>query len=192
MGLFSESNKKNKNPSDKDKFFSDFDNTFKKFVKKFFGVDIEDIENKVQDGYLILYLYFVGFDNDKYIRIQAEISRPSSLLNDISSTKFFKKAWKNVKEKFKKEVDEQELYKIFKFLMFISFIYVILEFAKQKRSPLNVINSTSGYNHYTSSSFNGKLDEKTFRELAEKIWKYIEGEVIEEYKQYIRQKVKES
>jgi hypothetical protein len=97
--------------------------------------------------------------------------------------------WNDVKEKFGKDVDEKELNRVFKFFMFMNMLASILEDTKKQILQLNLISSEQGYAVYRNKDFfDGKLDEKTFKELVEKIWTYYYGEFLEKYKQIKEQK----
>jgi hypothetical protein len=100
--------------------------------------------------------------------------------------------WNDIKERFRKEVDEKELYKVFEFLMFIGMLTSILEDATKNISPLNIIEYTLGYNFYRDKKmFDGKFGEKNFKELAKNIWKYIDKTFSEKYKEQIYKEQKD-
>jgi hypothetical protein len=168
MGLFFKRNKKDTNPS------KNINNTNKNTISR----------------YLMLTLYYLSFKSGGEIDIKVDITSFDNILNNISSTEFFQKAWNDVKERFGREVDEQELYKVFMFLMFMFMLGIILEFTKQKISPPDLVNNRLSYNHYRfRGTFNGNLNEKTFKELVEKIWNYLDKDFLEQYRQYIEQEI---
>jgi len=189
MGIFSKSNKNIKD-TDKNKMnsidFPDIDEILPNFK--------EYMKDKNKDKDVRLYLYYIDFNDRERIRTAIDIFHFDSLLNNILSEPFVQKAWNDIKERYGKDVDEQELYKVFKFLIFISMIDIFLELVRQKMSLPNLINNSiwSYYNYRSKGFFDGKLDEKTFKELIKKMWEHLSGEFYEKYKQYIEQKDKQS
>lgn len=146
--------------------------------------DDNDNNNKKYMGINItLFLYDSPF-NDGEIQITANIFGFESILNELLSDPIFQMFWNDIKEKYGKDLDEKELYKVFEFLVFIGLLTSILEDATKDISPLNIINDTLGYNFYRDKKmFDGKLDEKNFKELAKNIWKYIDKTFSEKYKE---------
>ncbi|MCC5447123.1 hypothetical protein [Candidatus Nanobsidianus stetteri] len=136
--------------------------------------DDNDDNNKKDMGVNItLFLYDSPF-NDGEIQITANIFGFESILNKLLSDPIFQMFWNDIKEKYGKYMDEKELYKVFEFLVFIGLLTSILEDATKGISPLNIINDTWGYNFYRDKKmFDGKLDEKNFKELAKKLKKNV-------------------
>jgi len=118
---------------------------------------------------ITLFLHDSPF-NDGRIQITANIFGFESIPNELLSDPIFQMFWDDVKEKYGKDMDEKELYKVFGFLVFIGLLTSILKDVTKNISPLNIIKDTLGYNFYRDKKmFDGRLDENTFRELAKKI-----------------------
>jgi len=117
-----------------------------------------------------------------------------SFLEEILSIPDIQMFWNDIKEIYGKEVDEQELYKVFKFYAFIIKLESALEEALKYTSPINFINDGRGYEIYRKEKYlDGKLDEETFKELAKKMWEYLNREEFyEKYKQDKEQKDEQS
>ena len=121
-----------------------------------------DDNNKKDMGVNItLFLYDSPF-NDGEIQITANIFGFESILNELLSDPIFQMFWNDVKEKYGKDVDEKELYKILKtFIISVTFLGS-LEDAK-KAVAFNTLNSSWSYDIYNSKDlFDGKLDKATF------------------------------
>ena len=88
-----------------------------------------------------------------------------------------------------KDVDEQELLKVFKFYILLNILGACLEHAWKRYTTLeDVTESVWVYYLYKNKNmFNGKLDEKTFGELIKKIW-CLARELYEKDKQNKEQK----
>ncbi len=129
--------------------------------------------SKPKDRNVLLSLYSAFLDGKEILQIMTLIFDFNSFLNNLISGPISQKSWNDIKELYGKEVDEQELLKVFKFFMFVSSLEIIFKEASKHISPIDVINYGWGYNIYKDKNyFDGKLDVKTFIELVEKIWKY--------------------
>jgi hypothetical protein len=98
-------------------------------------------------------------------------------LDTILSNPVIQEFWNDVKERVGKDVDEQELLKVFKFYMFITYLFNALN------NTIEIIttNAQWGYDVYRDITlFDGKLDFVTFKELMSKIGKYINSEEFNE------------
>jgi cellulose biosynthesis protein BcsQ len=85
--------------------------------------------------------------------------------------------WKGIKERFGKDIDEQELYEVFKFFVVLTIILIDLQKAL-KILPSNIL-GLWGYKIYKGKDlFEGKLDFETFYELIRKIAEYYEEEFL--------------
>lgn len=166
-------------------------NKVARIINRITNDDNDDNNKKDMGVNITLFLYDSPF-NDGEIQITANIFGFESILNELLSDPIFQMFWNDIKEKYGKDVDEKELYKVFEFLVFIGLLTSILEDATKGISPLNIINDTWGYNFYRDKKmFDGKLDEKNFKELAKNIWKYIDKTFSEKYKEHIEQIYKE-
>ena len=175
MGLFSRSNKDKKDKESP--AMNDLINTLLSNTLKYLEGNMQK-DNK--DRNIILFLYHAYFKSRGKIEITADIYNFESLLNDILSIDFFQKAWNDIKEKYEKDIDEQELFRVFMFYAFMNTLWSTLEDAKKQISPIGLINNETNYNHY-KSLFGGKLDKEAYKELIAKIAKYINGEFYEKY-----------
>jgi hypothetical protein len=158
-------------------------NKVARIINRITNDDNDDNNKKNMGVNITLFLYDSPF-NDGEIQITANIFGFESIINELLSDPIFQMFWNDIKEKYGKDVDEKELYKVFEFLVFIGLLTSILEDATKDISPLNIINDTWGYNFYRDKKmFDGKLDEKNFKELAKNIWKYIDKTFSEKYKE---------
>ena len=98
-------------------------------------------------------------------------------LDTILSNQIIQEVWNDVKERFGKDIDEQELLKLFKFYMFIFYLFDALN------NTIEIITSNAqwGYDIYKDITlFDGKLDFVTFKELMSKVGKYISSKLFNE------------
>jgi len=112
-------------------------------------------------------------NKNKKLHIDISIEDKNHIFDEILADSDIQKFWKEIKEKFEDEVDEQELYKVFKFYLFIFIArYALEEFIDSIKMP-NLLDNNIGYSIYKNNNlFKGNLDEKTFKKLLEKIWEY--------------------
>jgi hypothetical protein len=106
------------------------------------------------------------------LKLIAFIPRLENFFDILLENPDTQKFWKEIKERFGKDVDEQELLKVFKFYILLNVLGLSLEHAWKKYATLhNVTESVWVYYLYRDKNMlNGKLDEKTFKELMKKIW----------------------
>jgi len=116
--------------------------------------------------------FFIGGEG---IHIIADISRFGSLLDNTLSMPKNKMVLNDIKEKFGKGIDEQEIEKIFLLYMLIVNLVDILEEAKKYISSLNTIFSWGYYLYRDENILGGKLDQKTFMELIIQINEYAKN-----------------
>ena len=124
------------------------------------------------------------------LRIIAIISL-ESLLNKVLSAPDIQMLWNDIKELYGKDVDEKELHRVFKFFALMNTLAASLEETIEFVLPPKVISDIKGwgYDIYINKDFfDGKLDKKTFKELAEKIWTYYYGDFLKKHKQNKEQK----
>jgi len=146
-----------------------------------------------KDRYTEFTIYRLTSGGKVLLQLNVDIFGLDSSLKELLSAPFYKMFWNDVKEKFGKDVDEKELYKVFKFFALMLTFKGLLEAAKDHVLQLRLMSGEKGYFIYRFDGFfDGKLDEKTFKELVEKIWTYYYGEFLEKYKQYEEQKDGES
>jgi|GEM_PF-2381022 len=107
-------------------------------------------------------------------------------LDTILSNPDIQKFWNDIKEGSGKDVDEQELLKVFKFYMLIVYLFDALE------NTIKIITTDDqwGYDIYRDITlFDGKLDFVTFKKLMSRIGIYFNSKKFnEEYKQNKEQK----
>jgi len=195
MGLFF---KRNKNKKDID--FSDIDKIFADFEKYFKGNIQKDNKDKGEykdprDKDFRFYLYYIDFKNGKRIQLTLEIFQFNRLISGILLEPFVQEAWNNIKEVFRNDMDEQELFRIFRSLIFISLVSSFLEHVSWKMSlPYLIDEGTWGYDYYRNKElFNGSLGKEQFIELTKKMWDYLyKKDFFEKFKKYIEQKDEES
>jgi len=194
MGLFF---KRNKNKKDAD--FPDIDKIFANF-EKYFKENIQK-DNKDKDEYkdprdldLTFYPYYIDFKNGKRIQLALEISQFYRLISGILLEPFVQEAWNNIKEVFRNDMDEQELFRIFRSLIFISLVSIFLEHTSQRMTlPYLIDKSTWSYDVYRNELFNGSLRKEQFIELTKKMLDYLYREnFFDKFKKYIEQKDEES
>jgi len=195
MGLFF---KRNKNKEDID--FSDIDKIFANFEKYFKGNIQKDNKDKGEDEDsgdkdFRFYFYYIDFKNGKRTQLALEVFQFDHLISGILSEPFVQEAWNNIKEIFRNDMDEQELFRIFRYLIFISLVSIFLEHASQKMSlPYLIDEGTWGYDVYKNKElFNGSLGKEQLIELTKKMWDYLYKEnFFDKFKKYIEQKDEES
>ena len=142
-----------------------------------------------KDRYTEFTIYRLTSGGKVLLQLNVDIFGLDSSLKELLSEPFYKMFWNDVKEKFGKDVDEKELYKVFKFFALMLTFKGLLEAAKDHVLQLRLMSGEKGYFLYRFDGFfDGKLDEKTFKELVEKIWTYYYGEFLEKYKQIKEQK----
>ena len=147
MGLFSRSNK------DKDKKDT---------------IDLEKIKKNKNRDYTHNFQFKSRY-GDWSFDINVTVSHFGVFLDTILSESNIRELWNDIKEKFGKDVDEQELLKVFK-------LYVlVLRLLDALNETQKIIQSYSwAYDiYYNPILFEGKLDIKTFKELLENITKYL-------------------
>ena len=112
-------------------------------------------------------------NKNKKLHIDINIEDKDHIFDEILADSNIQKFWKEIKERFEDETDEQELYKVFKFYLFIFIAkYALEEFIDSIKMP-NLLDNNIGYSIYKNNNlFKGNLDERKFKELLEKIWEY--------------------
>ncbi len=98
-------------------------------------------------------------------------------LNKLLEDQYAQILWNDIKEKYRKKLDEQKLYKVFEFFIFALYMETLLEDIKRELSVLGSLSNERGYFLYRDPElFNGDLDEETFKKFLEKIWNYFYNE----------------
>ena len=136
------------------------------------------------------YLTDVGAVNFKAdLKLIAFIPRLENFFDTLLETSDAQKLWKEIKDRFGKDIDEQELLKVFKFYILLNILGACLEHAWKRYAILeDVTESVWVYYLYRNKNMlNGKLDEKTFKELIKKMWN-LAREFYEKDKQNKEQK----
>jgi hypothetical protein len=129
------------------------------------------------------------FKGGATIQIKAEISRFDSYLDNVLSGPGNQEFWNDIKEKFGKDIDEQELFKVFLFLNLMATLSKVLENATNQLASFSIIGPWGYYIYKDENILGGKLDEKTFREVILRIWEYTNSkEFDEKYGQNKKQK----
>ena len=115
----------------------------------------------------------ISNNKNKKLHIDINIEDKDHIFDEILADPSIQKFWREIKERFRKEVDEQELLKVFKFYLFtFTAKYALEEFIDSIKMP-NLLDNNIGYSIYkNNNSFKGNLDERTFKEILEKIWEY--------------------
>ena len=148
---------------------------------------LENQDKKSKDR-SILFPVFEAFSKEKVkLSVTIDIEGFNTFLNELLSTRVSQLFWNAIKEKFRKEVDEQELYKLFKFYILSVNFLILLDDAKNAVLS-NSIDSWGYYLYSDKNLFDGKLDMATFRELLIKINKYDREEFAKIYEQNKDQK----
>ena len=110
---------------------------------------------------------------NKKLYVYIKIEDSEHIIDEILANSDIKEFWNEIRERFKRDIDEKELYKLFKFYIFTIIAKDALEKAAESIKMPNLLNSKLGYNLYRDKeSFRGKLNKKQFRETLEKIWEY--------------------
>jgi uncharacterized membrane protein len=100
--------------------------------------------------------------------ITVTVSHFGVFLDTILSDPKARELWNDIKEKFGKDVDEQELLRVLKLYVLILYLLGVLSDTQKMIKSYSWI-----YNLYKDPiSFDGKLDKVRFAELLEKIIKY--------------------
>jgi hypothetical protein len=130
-------------------------------------IDIEKIKKDKNRDYTHTF-QFKSLYGDWAFEINVTISHFGVFLDTILSEHNIQELWNDIKEKFGKEVDEQELLRVFKLHVFmIRLLEVLSETQKMIQSD-----SWIYYIYHNHVLFDGKLDKVRFIELLEKIVKY--------------------
>jgi hypothetical protein len=151
MGLFSK--------SDKDEKETELDKVMR---------DLEKIKKDKNRDYTHNF-QFKSLYGDWSFEITITVSHFGVFLDTILSEPNIQELWNDVKEKFGKEIDEQELLRVFKlYVLIIRLLGVLSETQKMIQSYSWI------YDRYNDPTlFNGKLDKVRLIELLEKIVKYL-------------------
>lgn len=167
MGLFSKSNK-DENETDLDKVMRDLEK-----IKK-------DKNRDYTHNFQFKSLY-----GDYGFEINVTVSHFGVFLDTILSEPGIQELWNDIREKFGKEVDEQELLKVFKLYVFNS--YLIGSLYEAMNSIRSNLKSSGDYSTYIME-FDGKLDKLTFKYLLTKIGEYYDEKFAKKYGQNKEQK----
>ena len=138
--------------------------------------------NMVGNSFRILTYKFTKNKKD-LLQIHIDIIDFNGLLKDILEDPAASILWNDIKERYSKNIGEQDLYKVFQFFLFAFMIKYSLEKAAEESSPLGLIKDDDGYDYY-KKLFGGNLDEKTFKKLVEEMWKYMHS--IEFYEKIVK------
>ncbi len=113
--------------------------------------------------------FYYGDSNSWGIVVTVTIAGFRPFLNNLLLDSYAQELWNDIKEKFGKEVDEEELFKVFAlYFLIVGFLYS-MEDAKQKL----FYDIDWNYGFYSNPNyFNGKLDKAKFEELFKKIVEY--------------------
>jgi len=139
-----------------------------------------DKDKKDKNGDVTITIYNILFKSGANIQIKVEISHFETFLNNVLSGPGNQMLWNDIKEKFRKEVDEQELYKVFLFISLMATLSKVLENAKNNIASFNILGPWGYYLYKDENILGGKLDEKTFRELILKIREYVNSKEFDE------------
>jgi hypothetical protein len=152
---------------------------------------IANKDEKNNDKNITFPIYRANFKGKAKLSVDIKMENFETFINEYFSEPDSQLLWKEIKERFGKDVDEKELLKIFKFYLLIFNFVIRLDIAR-KWVIDNVI-SLWGYDLYNSEDlFDGRLDGRTFQELFIKIWNYREEEFVKKYKQDKEQKDEQS
>jgi hypothetical protein len=125
------------------------------------------------DSHLI-FKYVITVEGEAVFVISISALNFKKLLNKLLEDQYAQMLWNDIKEKYKKYLDEKDLHKIFEFFIFAIYIETLLEDMKKELSVLGSIVNERGYQMYKDPElFNGNLDEKTFKRFLEKMWNYF-------------------
>jgi hypothetical protein len=142
----------------------------------------EDQDKKDKDRNIMFPVFEEVYKGKIKFSVTIDIGGFNAFLNEISSNPIIQMLWNDVKERFGKDVDEKELYKVFEFYVLIINFLESLEDAKKAVSSKSI--GSWGYYLYNDKNlFDGKLDEATFRDLLMKINKYDLEEFSKKYQQ---------
>jgi hypothetical protein len=96
------------------------------------------------------------------------------LLNKLLEDHHAQMFWNDIKEKYRKKLDEQKLYKVFEFFIFALYMESLLNDMEKELTILGLLSNERGYYLYRDPKlFNGDLDEETFKKFLEKMWNYF-------------------
>ena len=152
------------------------------------GLFSKSNKDKKNEDITLIPLFDSSFKDGGRLQINAYIYDFNNFINYLSLRPISQMFWNDIKEKFGKEVDEKELYKVFKFFELMLAFGSILEDIKNNLLDLSTLTSEQSYIFYKNKNFfNGNLDETTFRRLVAKIWVYYIEEFYEKYKKYKEQ-----
>jgi len=99
------------------------------------------------------------------------------LLNKLQEDQNAQMFWNDIKEKYRKKLDEQKLYKVFEFFIFALYMKSLLNDMEKELTVLGSLSNERGYYLYRDPElFNGDLDEETFKKFLEKMWNYFYNE----------------
>jgi len=99
------------------------------------------------------------------------------LLNKLLEDKHAQMFWNDIREKYRKKLDEQKLYKVFEFFIFALYMETLIEDIKKELTVLGSLSNKRGYYLYRDPGlFNGDLDEETFKKFLKKMWNYFYNE----------------
>jgi len=110
-------------------------------------------------------------NKDEKLYLHVRIEGFEDVLVKVLEDEKVKEFWNDVKKLYGKNVDERELFKVFKFYLSVIITIDVLERTKTFMRISNLLDNRYSYAFY-KEQFNGKLDEKKFKELVEKIWDY--------------------
>jgi len=129
------------------------------------------------------------YDNGNlYVHITVE--NFDEVLDEVLTDPMIQILWNDIKDRLGKNVNEQELYNVFKFFIFTRLFYDALTNATEVMKIPDLLSNKSGYNLYTNKElFDGKLNEKTFKKLVGEMYGIIRSEKFyKRYTEYLWQK----
>jgi len=150
---------------------------------------IKDIEKIKKDKYREFSdsFYFkspIGGEWGTYVSIT--LFNFGIFLDTILSNPVIQEFWNDIKERVGKDIDEQELLKVFEFYIFINYLFDALN------KTIKIITSDARWDYDVYKDiilFDGKLDYVTFKEVMSKIGEYTKSkEFNEKYGQNEEQK----
>ena len=137
----------------------------------------QDEKDKTRN--LMLPIFNLSYKENEKVKIDITVNIYDfdDFLNINLSAPDVQELWKGIKERFGKDIDKQELYKVFKYFVVLTIILINLQ------NALNVLPSNIlglwGYKIYKGKDlFDGKIDFETFYELIRKIAEYYEVEFL--------------
>jgi len=111
--------------------------------------------------------------NNLKIHLDIRIENSEKILEKLLSSPNVQEFWEKIREKFKGEIDEKELYKIFKIYLFSLVLKAALEKLTKDIQMPKLLDAEFNYTFYKDKeSFRGKLNKKIFNEILKKIWSY--------------------